>query len=502
MSEAKKLTTQEQDYSQWYLDVIEAAQLAETSIVRGCMVIRPYGYAIWEGVQGFLDKRFKQTGHENAYFPLFIPKSLLSREADHVKGFAKECAVVTHHRLIESPDGKGVVVDPDAKLGEELIVRPTSETIMYETYSKWVNSWRDLPVMINQWNNVVRWELRTRPFLRTAEFLWQEGHTVHETEDQAEAEVMQMLGIYQELCKNILAVPVIPGRKSENEKFAGALRTFTIEGLMQDGKALQCGTSHNLGQNFAKAFEVKFAARDGSTQYAWQTSWGLSTRIIGALIMSHSDDKGLVLPPAIAPTQVVIVPIFKEENQEAVMAYATSVSEKLQDLNIEYAGSVKQDLRVKLDSRDFESPGRKFNEWEKKGIPVRIEVGPRDMEAGNVVMVRRDTGEKQVVALKDLASTITTLLPEMQAGLLTKAQARVEANTHDVDNYEDFKKVLIEKKGFVRAFWCGDADSEAKIKAETKATSRCLPLDAKEESGTCIFTGKPASHRWLFAVAY
>ncbi len=504
MAEKKAITARAQDYSQWYLDVIEAADLAETSIVRGCMVIKPHGYALWENVRDFLDRRFKETGHVNAYFPLFIPKSLLSREADHIKGFAKECAVVTHHRLIESPDGKGLIVDPTAKLDEELIIRPTSETIMYETYHKWVKSWRDLPLLINQWNNVVRWELRTRPFLRTTEFLWQEGHTVHATEAEAEAETMQMLGIYQELAEEYLAIPVVPGRKSESEKFAGALRTFTIEGLMQDGKALQSGTSHNLGQNFAKAFEVKFADKDGTVQYAWQTSWGLSTRIIGALIMSHSDDKGLVLPPRIAPTQVAIVPIFKTETQTAVLEFVSSITQTLKSAGI----------RVKLDDRDYETPGAKFNEWEKKGVPVRLEVGPRDMEAQTAVVVIRYSGEKRTVAVADLASELPKLLEQIQAELLSKARQFLQDNTTTVDSYEEFKQVLETKKGFLKALWCGDAACEEQIKEDTKATSRCLPFDSKPEvgadteieaqpqTGICFHCGKPATQRWLFAQAY
>lgn len=492
MADKKKITTREKDYSQWYLDVIEAADLAENSIVRGCMIIKPYGYSIWESIKEFLDRRFKETGHENAYFPLFIPKSLLSREADHIKGFAKECAVVTHYRLIETPDGKGVMVDPEAKLDEELIVRPTSETIMYESYKNWITSYRDLPMLINQWNNVVRWELRTRPFLRTAEFLWQEGHTAHATYDDAQSEVMQMLGVYRELVENRLAIPVIPGRKSESEKFAGADATFTIEALMQDGKALQSGTSHNLGDHFAKAFDIKFADSDGQLKSVYQTSWGLSTRIIGALIMQHSDDLGLVLPPNIAPIQVVIVPIWREDNRTEVEAYVKKIEDDLRTAGV----------RVKADLRDFETPGSKFNEWEKKGVPVRIEVGPRDMAENKAMVARRDTSEKTTLSVDGIAAEVAKLLESMQTGLFTKAKKRLEENTREVNNYEEFKQVLSEKKGFLSAFWCEDPTCEEKVKVETKATTRCLPLDAREENGECMVCGKEAKHRWLFAIAY
>jgi prolyl-tRNA synthetase len=493
MANKKQITPRSEDYSQWYLDIVEAADLAENSMVRGCMVIKPYGYALWEGIKEFLDKRFKETSHQNAYFPIFIPKSLLSREADHIKGFAKECAVVTHHRLIETPDGKGVMVDPDAKLEEELIVRPTSETIMYETYKDWITSWRDLPIMINQWNNVVRWELRTRAFLRTAEFLWQEGHTAHATHDEAENETLQMLGVYRELAEEILAVPVVPGRKSESEKFAGALRTYTIEAMMQDGKALQSGTSHNLGQNFSKAFGIKFADKDKSTQHVWQTSWGLSTRIIGALIMTHSDDKGLVLPPKIAPIQVVIVPIWKDETKDKVDVYSRKFAADLKELGI----------RIKYDDRDYETPGSKFNEWEKKGVPIRIEIGQKDMDANVVTVVRRDTAEKEQVAAENVVSYIQEQLVKIQQNLFKMAFDRSTLHTYEVDSYDQFKEIMArDVKGFAKVFWCEDEACEEKIKNDTKATSRCLPLDAKEESGNCFCCGKKATHRWIFAVAY
>lgn len=487
----KKITTREADYSQWYLDVIEAAQLAENSIVRGCMVIKPYGYAIWEGIQRFMDKRIKETGHENLYFPIFIPKSLFSREAEHVEGFAKESAVVTHHRLKLDESTKQIVVDPEAKLGEELIVRPTSETIMYDTFSNWIKSWRDLPLLTNQWANIVRWEMRTRPFLRTAEFLWQEGHTAHATHDEADDEAIKMLGVYRELAEDVLAVPVITGTKSESEKFAGALRTYCIEAMMQDGKALQAGTSHHLGQNFAKAFDVKFADKDEEIKYVWQTSWGLSTRIIGALIMSHSDDKGLVLPSKIAPIQVVIVPIFKEENKKEVLSYAEKVFTQLKE----------SDIRVKLDDRDYETPGSKFNEWEKKGVPVRLEIGPKDIENNAVMSVNRVTGEKKSISSTTVQEEIKLMLEKIQKDLFDNAKKRLESNIYDVTTWEEFKDV-VENKGFARVFWDEDPVTEAKIKEETKATSRCLPFDTKEEEGKCIYSGKPAKRRWIFAQAY
>lgn len=493
MAEQKKITARSENFPQWYLDVIAAADLAETSIVRGCMIIKPLGFAIWEGVKEYLDRRIKETGHVNAYFPIFIPKSLMSREADHIKGFAKECAVVTHHRLIEAADGLGVVVDPDAKLEEELIVRPTSETIMYESYKNWIQSWRDLPVLINQWNNVVRWEMRTRPFLRTTEFLWQEGHTAHATAEEAEAETLKMLEVYADLCEQILAVPVIRGLKSESEKFAGALRTYCIESLMQDGKALQSGTSHNLGQNFSQAFAIKYTAQDGSINHVWQTSWGLSTRIIGALIMTHSDDKGLVLPPKIAPDQVVVIPIFKDETKQEVLTYAYKVADQLK----------VNGLRVKLDERDYETPGSKFNEWEKKGTPVRIEVGPKDMANNAAVAVRRDTGNKQVIDLAELGPKVQEILTVMQQDLYNQAQKRMQDNTHEVETYEEFKDLLSTRRGFIRALWCERAECEAQIKAETKATTRCLPLNqGKEEAGKCMHCGQEANHKWLFAIAY
>ncbi|MEI6886606.1 MAG: proline--tRNA ligase [bacterium] len=491
-----KLTTREENYSDWYLDVIKAADLAETSIVRGCMIIKPYGYSIWENIKDELDKEFKRTGHKNAYFPLFIPLSLLSREADHVKGFAKECAVVTHHRLIESKDGK-IIVDPEAELEEPLIVRPTSETIMYESYSKWISSWRDLPIMINQWNNVVRWELRTRPFIRTAEFLWQEGHTAHSTFEEADKEARTMLGVYRDFVEKKLAIPVIAGNKSENEKFAGALTTYTIEAMLQDGKALQAGTSHNLGQNFAKAFDIKFTDKDSEIKYVWQTSWGMSTRVIGALIMSHSDDNGLVLPPNIAPIQVVVIPIWKDNNKDEIVTKANEILKMLKENN---------ELRIEIDDNDYESPGFKFNKWEKKGVPIRIEMGSRDIENSSVTLVRRDTLEKIIVKISDLSSEISNLLVSIQDSLYNNAMKRLTTNTVEVKDYDEFKKTVGTKDdsghSFVKAFWCEGKSCEEKIKEETKATTRCLPLDSKEMEGKCIHCGEIAKHKWIFAVSY
>ena len=488
----KQITTRKENYSEWYLDVVQAAELADYTDVRGCMVIKPYGYSIWENFQKVLDGMIKETGHKNAYFPLFIPKSFLTKEAQHVDGFAKECAVVTHHRLKATADG--VVVDPEAKLPEELIVRPTSETIIYATYANWIKSWRDLPLLINQWANVVRWEMRTRPFLRTAEFLWQEGHTAHATYDEAEEEAKKMLAVYEKFCTEYLATPVIPGKKSESEKFAGAMHTYCIEAMMQDGKALQAGTSHNLGQNFAKAFEVKYTSKEGKLEYVWQTSWGVSTRLIGQLIMTHSDDKGLVLPPNVAPVKIIIVPIWKDEkSMEAVLKYADEIAADLS----------KKIENVEIDKRDHLSMGEKSFEWEKKGVPVRIEVGPRDMENSSAVVVRRDTSEKEVHEVGGLSAHVQGLLKKMQTDLYEKAQKTLKNNSFVIDDYDEFKKQL-EKDipGFIYAHWCGDADCEAKIKDETKASTRCFPFDAKPETGKCIRCNKDSERRIIFAKAY
>ncbi len=489
---AKNLTKRSEDYSKWYNELVIQADLAENSGVRGCMVIKPYGYSIWEKMQAELDRMFKETGHQNAYFPLFIPKSYFSKEASHVDGFAKECAVVTHYRLKD--DGKGgVMVDPDAKLDEELIVRPTSETIIWDTYRKWIQSYRDLPLLINQWANVVRWEMRTRLFLRTTEFLWQEGHTAHATKKEAIFETEQMLGIYAEFSKNFMAMPVIKGVKTESERFAGALDTYCIEALMQDGKALQAGTSHFLGQNFAKAFDVKFTAKDGKQDYVWATSWGVSTRLMGALIMTHSDDKGLVLPPNLAPDQVVIVPIYRSDEQfEAVSKVAKEVMSELR----------AKGIRVKFDDRDTHKPGWKFNEYELKGVPVRLAIGPRDVENGTLEMARRDTLTKESISRNEVVEVIVPLMEEIQENLLKKAESFREENTHEVSTYEEFKEVLASKGGFIYAHWDGTNETEEKIKNETKATIRCIPLDAKEEDGVCMVTGKPSKRKALFAKAY
>ncbi len=489
----KKITTRNQNYSQWYLDIIEVAELAENSVTKGSMVIKPYGYSIWESFQKVLDKMIKDTGHKNAYFPLFIPKSLLTKESKHVQGFAKECAVVTHHRLKDSPDG--IIVDPESKLSEELIVRPTSETIMYDTFSKWIHSWRDLPLLINQWANVVRWEMRTRPFLRTTEFLWQEGHTAHISEEEAEAEARKMLGVYMDFVENYLAIPVIPGLKTESEKFAGALRTYSIESMMQDGKALQTGTSHNLGQNFAKAFEVKFADKDGKEKYVWQTSWGVSTRMVGALIMSHSDDDGLIVPPRIAALKIVIVPIYKTEAEKTeVLAAAKVIQEKLKIL----------DENILLDDRDYETPGSKFNEWEKKGVPLRIEFGPKDLEKNSATLVRRDTKEKISVALDELLEKVRILLEQMQKDIFEKAKKFREENSYQIDDWSEFKKHFQEKEisGFVYSHWCGNDACEREINEELQATIRCIPLEQKEENGKCIKCSKESKKRVIFAKAY
>ena len=490
---AKVLTSKEENYSQWYNDLVSKADLAENSAVRGCMVIKPYGYAIWEKMQANLDHLFKETGHVNAYFPLFIPKSFFSKEADHVDGFAKECAVVTHYRLKNDPDGKGVVVDPDAKLEEELIVRPTSETIIWSTYKNWIQSYRDLPILCNQWANVVRWEMRTRMFLRTAEFLWQEGHTAHETSKEALEETERMINVYANFAENYMAVPVIKGAKSENERFAGALETYTIEALMQDGKALQSGTSHFLGQNFAKAFDVQFASREGKLEHVWATSWGVSTRLIGALIMAHSDNNGLVLPPKLAPYQVVIVPIYKSFDQLDL------ISEKVKEV---VARLKARGISLKYDDRDSQRPGWKFAEYELKGVPVRLAIGPRDLENGTVEVARRDTMEKTVEKLENIEELVAGLLDDIQQNIFNTALHFREENTTKVDTYEAFKEVLSTKGGFVLAHWDGTRETETRIKEETKATIRCIPFDSVAEEGKCIYSGKPSSRRVLFALSY
>lgn len=490
---AKEITSRSENYSQWYLDLVNKADLAENSAVRGCMVIKPYGYAIWEKMQAQLDKMFKDTGHVNAYFPLFIPKSFFSKEADHVEGFAKECAVVTHYRLKNDPDGNGVVVDPDAKLEEELIIRPTSETIIWHTYRNWIQSHRDLPILINQWANVVRWEMRTRLFLRTAEFLWQEGHTAHATRQEAIEETVRMINVYADFAEQFMAMPVIKGVKSENERFAGALDTYTIEALMQDGKALQSGTSHFLGQNFAKAFDVMFANKEGVQEYVWATSWGVSTRLMGALIMAHSDDNGLVLPPKLAPIQVVIVPIYKTTDE--LNAISAKVDEIIPVLKA-------KGISVKYDDSDNRKPGWKFAEYELKGVPVRLAIGPRDLANNSVEVARRDTLQKQILPLENIAEQIETLLEEIQNNIFRKALAFREENTRKADTWEEFRQLLSEKGGFVSAHWDGTAETEQKIKELTKATIRCLPLDAQPEAGKCIYSGNPSSQRVLFAIAY
>lgn len=490
--ELKELTSRSKDYSQWYIDLVLKAELAENSAVRGCMVIKPYGYAIWEKMQRQLDDMFKETGHVNAYFPLFIPKSFLSKEADHVEGFAKECAVVTHYRLKNDPDGKGVIVDPEAKLEEELIVRPTSETIIWSTYRNWIQSYRDLPLLINQWANVVRWEMRTRLFLRTAEFLWQEGHTAHATKDEAEEEAIKMLNVYAQFAEEHMAMPVIKGIKSASERFAGAVETYTIEAMMQDGKALQSGTSHFLGQNFAKAFDVKFADKEGKIDYVWATSWGLSTRMIGALIMAHSDDNGLVLPPKLAPFQVVIVPIYKGDEQlAAINEKVDSIVKSLKALGIS----------VKYDNTDNKKPGWKFSEYELKGVPVRLAMGARDMENNTVEVARRDTLTKETVSCDGLDIYIKNLLEDIQANIYKKAFDLREKQTIKVDTYEEFKE-KIEEGVFILAHWDGTPETEEKVKAETKATIRCIPLEGDKTPGNCMVTGKPSAQRVIFARAY
>lgn len=487
---AKEITNREENYSQWYNDIVKKAGLAENSAVRGCMVIKPYGFAIWEKMKDALDKMFKDSGHVNAYFPLFIPKSFLSKEAKHVDGFAKECAVVTHHRLMNDPNGEGVIVDPNARLEEELVVRPTSETIIWNTYRDWIQSYRDLPLLINQWANVVRWELRTRPFLRTTEFLWQEGHTAHSTESEAIDEARMMHDIYAKFAEEYMAMPVIKGAKSENERFAGAEDTFTIEALMQDGKALQAGTSHFLGQNFAKAFDVKYLNDSNEEEYVWATSWGVSTRLIGGLIMTHSDDEGLVLPPKLAPLQVVIVPIPKPKDE--IMEVALDIEHKLK----------AKGISVKIDTDDKKRVGFKFAEYEMMGVPVRIGLGMRDIDNGVAEVARRDTKEKNSVALEGLDDHIEALLDEIQENLLNRAQSYRAEHTTSVDSFEEFKDAIENKGGFVLAHWDGTTETELKIKEETKATLRCIPLDAEDEDGVCVYSGKPSKRRVLFAKAY
>ena len=490
----QNLTTRSQDYSKWYNELVVRADLAENSAVRGCMVIKPYGYAIWERMQSELDKMFKDSGHSNAYFPLFVPKSLFEAEEKNAEGFAKECAIVTHYRLENDPERNGKLrVDPNAKLEEELIVRPTSEAIIWNTYKNWIQSYRDLPILLNQWANVVRWEMRTRLFLRTAEFLWQEGHTAHATKEEAIDETIQMNQIYAKFVEDFMGIPVIQGTKSESERFAGAIETYCIEALMQDGKALQAGTAHFLGQNFAKAFDVKFANKEGGLDYVWATSWGVSTRLMGALIMTHSDDKGLVLPPNLAPFQVVIVPIYKGDEQKIeVLDHAKKLYE---DLDV--AG-----VRVKLDDRDTHTPGYKFNDYELKGVPIRLGIGPKDIEKGTVELARRDNLTKSFVSQDDLTSHINKLLSEIQSNLFDRALAFRESHTTICDSYEDFKKVLESKGGFISAHWDGTEETEMKIKQETKATIRCIPIDTEKEEGKCIYSGKPSSQRVLFAKAY
>ncbi|APY09086.1 proline--tRNA ligase [Winogradskyella sp. J14-2] len=491
---SKNLTTRAEDYSKWYNELVVKADLAENSAVRGCMVIKPYGYAIWEKMQAELDRMFKETGHQNAYFPLFVPKSLFEAEEKNAEGFAKECAVVTHYRLQSDPDNKGKLrVDPNAKLEEELVVRPTSEAIIWNTYRGWIQSYRDLPILVNQWANVVRWEMRTRLFLRTAEFLWQEGHTAHATKEEAIAETIQMNNVYAQFVENFMAIPVIQGIKTESERFAGAEDTYCIEALMQDGKALQAGTSHFLGQNFAEAFDVKFTNKEGKLDYVWATSWGVSTRLMGALIMTHSDDKGLVLPPNLAPHQVVIVPIYKNEEQfDAIKKVADQIISDLRELNI----------RVKFDARDTLRPGAKFAQHELQGVPLRIAIGPKDLENETVELARRDTFTKETVILDRVNVVVEDLLEEIQESLFNKALSFRNSHITEVNSFEEFKKVLETKLGFVSAHWDGTAETEQKIKELTKATIRCIPLDNKKEEGKCVFTGNPSNQRVLFAKAY
>ncbi len=490
---AKVLTSRRENYAQWYNDLVIKAGLAENSAVRGCMVIKPYGYAIWEKMQRALDDMFKETGHQNAYFPLFIPKSFFSKEAAHVEGFAKECAVVTHYRLRNSPDGKGLEVDPEAKLEEEYIVRPTSETIIWDTYKNWIQSYRDLPLKINQWANVVRWEMRTRLFLRTTEFLWQEGHTAHATKEEAIEEAETILGVYSDFAENWMAMPVLQGYKTARERFAGAVETLTIEALMQDGKALQSGTSHFLGQNFAKVFDVKFASKEGVEEYVWATSWGVSTRLMGALVMSHSDDRGLVLPPKLAPIQVVIIPIYKKEEELT----------RIVEMAGEIAAALKQlGISVKVDDDDNRKPGWKFAQYELQGVPVRLAIGPRDLENQTVELARRDTLTKEVLPVSGIGEHIRVLLEEIQTNIFQRAFNFRRENTHKVDSYDAFKQILDEKGGFILAHWDGTDETELKIKEETKATIRCILIDGDDEPGKCMVTGKPSQRRVVFARAY
>ena len=490
--ELKDLTKRAENYSQWYNDLVVKADLAEQSAVRGCMVIKPYGYAIWEKMQRQLDDMFKQTGVQNAYFPLLIPKSFLSREAEHVEGFAKECAVVTHHRLMNDPDGRGVVVDPEARLEEELIIRPTSETIIWNTYRNWISSYRDLPLLCNQWCNVMRWEMRTRLFLRTAEFLWQEGHTAHATKEEAQAKAIEMLNVYSDFAEKYMALPVVKGVKTANERFAGALETYTIEAMMQDGKALQSGTSHFLGQNFARAFEVKFINKENQLEYVWATSWGVSTRLMGALIMTHSDDNGLVLPPHLAPIQVVIVPVYKTDEQlQTINEVVQPIVDRLRSMNVS----------VKYDNADNKRPGFKFADYELKGVPVRLVLGARDIENGTVEVMRRDTLEKHNAPLVGIEQYVKNLLEDIQQGIYEKALRHRESMTFKVDTWDEFKQ-QIEKGGFILAHWDGTTETEEKIKEETKATIRCIPMDSEEEDGKCVYTGKPSKRRVIFARNY
>ena len=492
MASFQKLTPRATDYSKWYNELVVKADLAEQSAVRGCMVIKPYGYAIWETIQAELDRRFKENGVKNAYFPLLIPKSFLSREAEHVEGFAKECAVVTHHRLMNDPEGKGVVVDPKARLEEELIIRPTSETIIWSTYKNWISSYRDLPILCNQWCNVMRWEMRTRLFLRTAEFLWQEGHTAHATKEEAENYAATMLDVYADFAEKVMAIPVVKGVKSPNERFAGALNTYSIEAMMQDGKALQAGTSHFLGQNFAKSFDVQVLTNENKYEYVWATSWGVSTRLMGALIMTHSDDNGLVLPPNLAPTQVVIVPIFKKQEQlDELLAKLNPLADELKKLGI----------RVQIDASDKATPGFKFAEYELKGVPLRLAMGGRDLENGTIELARRDTMTKETVSFDNIVETIQSLLKEIQDNIYQKALNFRLENTREVNTWEEFKEE-IKKPGFLLCHWDGTAETEEKIKAETKATIRCIPLEGDKTPGTCIYTGKPSAQRVIFAIAY
>jgi len=490
---AKNFTSREQDFSKWYNELVIKADLAQNSDVRGCMVIKPYGYSIWESMQAELDKMFKETGHSNAYFPLLIPKSYLSKEAEHVEGFAKECAVVTHYRLKNDENGEGLIVDPDAKLEEELIIRPTSETIIWNTYRGWIQSHRDLPILINQWANVMRWEMRTRIFLRTSEFLWQEGHTAHATEQEAVDETKQMLDVYADFSENYMAVPVIKGVKTINERFPGAIDTYCIEALMQDGKALQAGTSHFLGQKFSKTFDVKFTDTDGKQKFVWASSWGVSTRLMGALIMSHSDDEGLIVPPKLAPIQVAIIPIYKGEEQ------LIAISEKLAPVIKELKD---RGVRVKFDNRDNQRPGWKFAQYEFQGVPIRLALGNRDLESGNIEVARRDEKTKEVISFDGVVDHVANLLVEIQANLFNKAKTYRDDRITSVDSYEEFKSVINDKGGFVSAHWDGTTDTELRIKEETSATIRCIPLDNVLEEGKCILTGKPSTQRVLFAKAY